>query len=325
MRDPYEVLGVEKDASPDDIKKAYRALAKKWHPDRNQDNKQEAEARFKEISAAYEILGDPDKRRRHDSMSSFGDGVEFGFPPFWNVDDVLNTFRRQSKGKNVRAMVELTLEEVAKGGEHTFSIPRKSECTPCKGTGAEGASTRSCASCGGLGFRQVRQNHGGIFVQSRSQCFDCGGSGRVPSVLCSICHGAGFVEKKETITVSVPPGVNQGDLLRLAGRGHPGPGGPGDLLLVVSVAPHDRFQRRGNDLLSTIKIPFLTALAGGSVEVDDLMGERLEVSIPRACPYGHEIVLPGRGICNGDIRVHVSFELPALDKDKIKAVSDLLG
>jgi len=292
-RDYYEVLGVDKNASADDIKRAYRRCAIKYHPDKNPGDK-EAEAKFKECAEAYEVLSDPEKRARYDQYGHEGlrgagihdysrMNVEDIFGAL-NLDDIFGDLfggfsgrsRRSAakgprRGYDLETVVELTLDEVAKGVEKSIEFTRQDICDECLGSGAaKGSSPSKCPTCGGAG--QVIR--GGGFFQMASTCPQCRGSGKIITSPCKKCRGTGRQAKKRLVTVKIPAGVHEGQSIRLAGEGEPGfDGGPrGDLYCYVKIKEHPFLQRDGIDLIATVPISFTKAALGGEVKVPSLSG-----------------------------------------------------
>ena len=268
-RDYYEVLGVSRNASAEEIKKAYRKLARKYHPDANPDNKEEAEAKFKEISEAYVVLSDPEKRSNYDRFGHAGvDGQGFGgFEgfDFGGIGDIFEMFfgsggRRSSgpaRGRDIRADLELDLKEAAFGLEREIKVARIEACGTCGGScAAPGSKPKTCTACNGSGQMQYAQNTPfGRIVQSRT-CDRCHGTGQIVEKPCATCHGEGKVRKNRNIKVKVPAGVDHGSRLRLAGEGEAGTKGgpPGDLYVYIDVKPHCFFKREGDDLICEITI-----------------------------------------------------------------------
>src|SRR5689334_11462118 len=287
-RDYYEVLGVERDASVDDIKKAFRRLAVKYHPDKNP-NDSTAEERFKEAAEAYEVLSDQEKRARYDRyghaatqgmggggfdpthFADFGDilGDLFGFGDFFGTGRRRAT--RPARGNDLRYDLTLEFEEAVFGKDITLSVPRIATCVTCNGSGAKpGTQPVTCSGCGGRG--QIRYSQG-FFAVART-CPQCGGAGKVIKDPCATCGGAGRMQEEKSISVKVPAGVDDGSRLRVAGEGEAGyNGGPsGDLYVFISVQPHDKFTRRDYDIHSEESISVTRAALGGEVKVDTLDG-----------------------------------------------------
>jgi len=340
-RDYYEVLGVDKGGSTDDIKRAYRRLAIKYHPDKNPGNK-EAEAKFKECAEAYEVLSDTEKRARYDQYGHEGlrgagvhdfsrMNVEDIFGAL-NLEDILGDFfggafgggsRRGSstakgtrRGYDLETVVELTLDDVAKGVEKSIEFTRQDICEECLGSGAaKGSKPTKCPACGGSG-QVVRAGLGGFF-QMASTCPQCRGEGKIISNPCTKCKGAGRVPKKRVVTIKIPAGVHEGQSVRVAGEGEPGfDNGPrGDLYCYVKLKEHPFLQRDGIDLVATVPIGFTQAALGGVIEVPSLNGMR-ELKIPPGTQYGDIFRIKGQGLPdlrsrqNGDELVQVLVEIP---------------
>ncbi|MCL6450369.1 MAG: molecular chaperone DnaJ [Acetobacteraceae bacterium] len=353
-RDFYEVLGVSRDASPEEIKKAYRRLARQHHPDANPGDPQ-AEARFKEINRAYEVLSDPDKRARYDQFGQAGvDGPAAGggfggwpgdlggFGPFGDLGDIImeaftGRGRRRARpgperGADLRYDLEVGFEEAAFGCVKDISLPRVEVCPECRGSGAHpGTQPVSCPICGGTGQVQtVRTSAFGRFVSVRT-CERCRGRGEVVSTPCGECHGAGRVRRFRTIRVKVPAGVDSDFRIRLAGEGEPGSGGgpPGDLFVFLKVRPHPEFRRQGADVFSEVEITFCQAALGATVGVDTLDG-RVDLRVPPGTQGGTSFRLRGRGVQRlgghgrGDHHVRVRVKVPtALTPEERRLLLDL--
>ena len=315
-RDYYEVLGVDRNADDATLKRAYRKLAKKYHPDTNPGDK-DAEAKFKEASEAYAVLSDPDKRRQYDQFghSAFenGAGGAGGFD-FSGMDmgdifgDIFGDFfgggaRRRdpnapTRGANIRAQVRVTLEEACFGVEKELELTLKDECQTCHGTGAKpGTSPETCATCGGKG--QVVTSQKSLFgmVQNVSTCPHCHGTGKVVKDKCSDCHGTGYIASKKKIQVSIPAGIDHGQSVRIRGKGEPGTNGGarGDLLVEVYVQPHEEFERHDYDLYSEVKISYPKAVLGGEVTVKTIDGE-VACTIKPGTQTGTRMRLRGKGV-----------------------------
>ncbi|MCX8145886.1 MAG: molecular chaperone DnaJ [Azovibrio sp.] len=329
-RDFYEILGVNRDASEDEIKKAYRKLAMKYHPDRNPDSK-EAEEKFKEAKEAYEVLSDPQKRAAYDQyghagidpQAGFGGGGGAGFGSFADAfggifDEIFggrsggraNIYR----GADLRYNLEISLEQAAHGTETKIRIPTMEACETCHGSGAKpGTQPITCPSCGGSG--QVRLQQG--FFSIQQTCPKCHGTGRFIPDPCPTCHGAGRVKQHKTLAVKIPAGVDEGDRIRLAGEGEHGVNGgpPGDLYVQIHLKPHPVFTRDHNDLHCEMPISFTTAALGGEIEIPTLDGAA-KIRIPPETQTGRIFRLRGKGIKgvrshhHGDLLCHVVVETP---------------
>jgi molecular chaperone DnaJ len=337
-RDYYEVLGVDKSATVDDIKRAYRRLAIKNHPDKNPGDK-EAEARFKECAEAYEVLSDADKRARYDQYGHAGlqgtgvhdfsrMNVEDIFGAL-NLDDIFGDFfggfsRRgrgagragPRRGYDLETVVELTLNEVANGVEKSIEFSRQDLCEDCSGSGCtKGSSPSKCSTCGGSG--QVAQAGLGGFFQMVSACPGCKGSGTVIKNPCKKCRGTGRVGKKRLVTVKIPAGVHEGQSVRVGGEGEPGfGGGPrGDLYCYVKIKPHPFLERQNTNVIATVPVSFTQASLGATIEVPSLNGTK-ELKIPPGTQPGDVFRIKGQGLPDirtkrsGDELVQIMVEIP---------------
>ncbi len=330
-RDYYTVLGVEKGASEDELKKAYRKLAMKHHPDRNPDDK-ESEGKFKEAKEAYEILTDPRKRAAYDQFghagvdpSMRGGAGPEGFGGFADAfgDIFGEIFGQQGRGNrangvyrgaDLRYNLELSLEDAARGAEVKIRIPSLDECETCHGTGAKpGTQPKQCGTCNGRG--EVRVSQG--FFSIQQTCPTCHGKGKVVADPCAACHGQGRIKKSKTLSVKIPAGVDQDDRIRLTGEGEAGLNGgpPGDLYVVVNLKQHAVFQRDGADLHCEMPISFTTAALGGELEIPTLDGHAT-ITVPPETQSGQTFRLrnkgirPVRGSAAGDLYCHVVLETP---------------
>jgi molecular chaperone DnaJ len=329
IRDYYEVLGVGRDAAVDEIKSAYRKAALRHHPDKNPGD-QAAEERFKEAAEAYAVLSDPDKRARYDRFGHEGvrgQGGGPGFDPTQFVDfaDILGDFfgfgfggesmrAARRNGEDLKTDVTLSFEDAAFGAEVAVPLQRFEACASCRGRGGKGgASAVTCPTCRGQGRVQFRQ---GFFAVARP-CPECGGSGERVREACADCRGEGRVRKSRTLTIAIPAGVDDGARLRLAGEGNSArPGGrPGDLYVLISVAPHEIFRRDGHDVILAWAVPFPLAAMGGSVKVPTLHGEAA-FDLPAGTAAGRVFTLKGKGIPRldgrgkGDQHVLITVRVP---------------
>ncbi len=334
-RDYYEILGVPKNATDDDIKKAYRKLAMKHHPDRNQgDDTKKSEDKFKEGKEAYEMLSDAQKRAAYDqyghagvdpSMGGGRPGAE-GFGGFADAfgdifGDIFGGGQRRGgggqqvyRGSDLSYAMEITLEEAAAGKETQIRIPSWESCEPCKGSGAKpGTSPKTCTTCNGSGQVHMRQG----FFSIQQTCPQCRGSGKIIAEPCLTCAGAGKTKKQKTLEVKIPGGINEGMRIRSAGNGEPGSnGGPsGDLFIEIRVKQHEIFERDGDDLHCNVPVGMTTATLGGSIEVPTL-STKAEIELPEGTQHGKTFRLRGKGIKGlrssypGDLYCHITVETP---------------
>lgn len=315
-RDYYEVLGVQKNASTDEIKRAYRKLAGKYHPDRNPGDKS-AEEKFKEIGEAYEVLSDSEKRSRYDQFGfqgvdpNFGGGQGFdgfgGFGGFGDFGDIFSDFfgggRRSAtrngptRGENVAVRVEVTFEEAAFGVEKEVSVPRIENCSACGGTGSADGAVETCSYCRGAGQVRTTQNIMGMAIQSTTTCPQCGGRGKIIKNPCTTCKGKAKVRRTQKVKVSIPAGIDHGQSARVRGEGCVGSnGGPsGDLLVEVAIKRHPIFKREGTEVYCEIPITFTQAALGAEIEIPTLDG-KVKYEIPEGTQTGKEFVLAGKGV-----------------------------
>ncbi len=335
-RDYYEILGVAKDASPEEVKKAYRRAAHKHHPDRNSGDA-DAEKRFKESAEAYEVLSDPAKRQRYDQFGHEGlSGVGMHDFSHMNVGDIFSMFedifgalggnrRGRGRGADLAAEVEITLQEVATGTERSLEFARQEICDRCSGSGASpGTQRRTCATCGGYGQVEQATGFGSIFGRVITSCPTCRGAGSTIATPCTGCRGSGRVVRDRTLNVQIPAGIHDGQAVRIRGEGEPGENGSarGDLHAAVRVKPHPLFERSQNDLVCRMPISFTQAALGASLEVPTLTG-RADLKIPAGTQHGRLFRLRGlglpslRGSARGDEIVQVLVEIPSrLDKEQ---------
>ena len=358
-RDYYEVLGVSKGASEEEIKKAYKKLARKYHPDLNPDNK-EAEEKFKEVNEAYEILSDSNKKARYDQFGfagvdpnygagAGGGGFDGGFD-FGDLGDIFGSFfgggfgggRRANpnapqRGESIRLSLAISFEEAAFGCEKEVSVDRMEQCGTCSGSGcAAGTSPEVCPDCHGTGQVQVRrQTPMGVFATS-APCGKCGGKGKIIHQPCPDCRGSGTVRKRKTIQVSIPAGIDNGQTISVRGQGSAGKnGGPaGDLLVTITVRPHELFRREGTSVLCDAPITFAQAVLGAELEIPTIDG-KVKYDLPEGTQTGTTFRLKGKGIPSlngrgrGDQYVTVYIETPRNlnreQKEALKKFAESVG
>ena len=354
MADLYKILGVEKNATPAELKKAYRKLARKYHPDTNPDDKQ-AESRFKEISAAYDILSDPEKRKQYDAgPSAFGAGGPggahgydsdmyrdiFGGGGFRGAQQGAGGFNifdmfggggayggAPERGADLTYILNLSFEDSLKGVTTKIAVDKNVQCPVCHGSGAEpGTSPITCPECGGRGV--IAQNQG--FFAMSSVCPRCGGAGTIIENPCHRCGGAGTIRATKKYTVKIPQGIKSGNKIRLKGKGQPSPSGgpPGDLYVKVEVAPSPRFHRRGDDLILTVPVSFPEAALGAKIEVPTTDGN-ISLKVPKGTQNGRMLRVKGngaphmKGAGNGDLLVKIKIVVPTnLNKAQREALEN---
>ena len=346
-RDYYEVLGVSRGASEDEIKKAYKKMARKYHPDLNPGDKT-AEEKFKEVNEAYEVLSDADKKARYDQYGhagvdpNFGAGGFDGSFDFGDLGDIFGSFfgggfgggRRTNptapqRGESIRMSIAISFEEAAFGCEKAVTVERYETCDTCHGNGcAPGTSPEVCPDCHGTGTVQVRrQTPMGVFATS-SPCPKCGGKGRIIHQPCKDCRGSGMVRKKKTIQASIPAGIDNGQTISIRGQGNAGKnGGPaGDLLITITVRPHELFRREGTSVLCEAPITFTQAVLGAELEIPTIDG-KVKYTLPEGTQSGTTFRLKGKGIPSingrgrGDQYVTVYIETPKnLNKEQKEAL-----
>lgn len=356
-RDYYEVLGVEKSASADEIKKAYRKKAIQYHPDRNPGDK-EAEEKFKEAAEAYEVLSNPDKRARYDQFGfagvdgAAGGGGFGGFSGGMSMDDIFSMFgdifggrggfggfsggnqprQRRYRGSDLRVKVKLTLKEISTGVEKKFKLKKYVQCSHCHGTGAEGNSgTETCPTCHGTGsITRTQQSIFGM-MQTQTVCPQCGGEGKIIKNKCKECGGEGIVYGEEVVTVKIPAGVAEGMQLSMSGKGNAGKhnGIPGDLLILIEEEADKELIRDENDLIYNLLLSFPTAALGGTVEIPTIDG-KVKVKIESGTQPGKVLRLRGKGLPSvngygtGDLLVNISVYVPeTLSKDEKKQLEEM--
>lgn len=359
-RDYYEVLGVDKNVTPEELKKAYRKLALKYHPDRNPGDK-EAEEKFKEAAEAYDVLSNPDKKAKYDQFGHAGLEGAGGFGgQGMSMDDIFSSFgsifgdlfgggggsgfgfsgfgdargrggRPTSRGSNLRIKVKLTLEEIEQGVEKKIKVAKYVPCRSCGGTGARNNSFETCSHCHGTGVvTEVRRSLFGQ-MQTQSTCPYCGGQGRIIKDKCHDCHGDGIVKSDEIITINIPAGVSDGMQLSMRGQGNAAPHGgvAGDLIIQVEVIPHDLFERQDNNLFYNAFVTFAEAATGASIEIPTLNG-KVRVKIEQGTPSGKVIRLKGKGLpdlngySRGDLLVSINVWVPkSLTKEEKNILEEL--
>jgi len=355
-RDYYEILGVPKNSSEQDIKQAYRKLALKYHPDKNKGNP-ESEEKFKEATEAYEVLRDPKKRASYDKFGhegvqgfdNFGRGAYTDFSDiFGDVDlgDIFEGFfgssfggqrsrsQRKRRGADLQYDLTISLEQTATGSEVQIEIPRSEQCETCGGTGSSSKSKPAvCTTCNGAG--QIRQTQG--FFSISQPCPRCRGEGKIITSPCKTCGGSGLTRKKRTLTVKIPAGVESGSRLKITGEGEQAPndGITGDLYVVMHVKKHPVFDRHGNDLLNVVEVPFPTVCLGGDIEVPTITGSKVKMKIPPGTENGQVFRLKGNGIPylgsygKGDQLVKINIEVPkkltSRQKELLREFSSLSG
>jgi len=353
-RDYYEVLGVDKNATEDQIKKAYRKIAIKYHPDRNPGDKN-AEEKFKEAAEAYDVLHDPQKRQQYDQfgfdgpgMGGFGGGFSGGF----SMDDIFSMFGdvfggrggfggfgggrsrqpAQFRGADLRLKVKLTLQEIATGTTKKFKVRKDVSCPHCHGSGAEaGSSSETCPNCHGSGVEIRTQQSIFGMMQTQSTCHVCGGEGTIIKNKCAHCHGEGVVKGEEVVEINIPAGVAEGMVVNVPGKGNAGRhnGVNGDIQVFIEEEPNDTFIRDGNNLLYNLLLDFPTAALGGTVDIPTIEGNTVKIKIEPGTQPGKTLRLrdkglePVRGYGNekGDLIVNISVYVPkTLSKEEKKAV-----
>ncbi|MBP3396150.1 MAG: molecular chaperone DnaJ [Clostridia bacterium] len=356
-RDYYEVLGVDKGADEATIKKAYRSLAKKYHPDMNPGD-QEAEVKFKEVNEAYDVLSDADKRAKYDQYghaafdpAAGGAGGGFGgFGGFGDFGDIFSSFfgggfgggaqQRNGpiRGDDIGARVSITFEEAAFGVKKEISYNRVTKCPDCSGSGAaKGSSPETCSKCHGSGQMRVMQRLGGMQFQSTTTCDSCRGKGKIIKTPCQNCRGTGFIRITKKLDVSIPAGIDDGERIALRGQGNDGRNGgsAGDLILQVMVKPHPIFERDGYHIYCEVPLPVTDAILGAEIEIPTLEGNA-KYTIPEGTQPGTRFTMKGKGIPyvnnanrRGDLIFVVNVEIPKSlsekQKEQVRAFADGCG
>lgn len=359
-RDYYEVLEVSKSASVDEIKKAYRKLAIKYHPDRNPGDA-EAEAKFKEAAEAYDVLHDPQKRQQYDQFGfdapggGFGGGNQFGGAGGFSMDDIFSMFgdvfgghgggfsgfggggqqAPKYRGSDLRLKVRLSLQEVATGVTKKFKVRKDVTCEHCHGTGAEGGSgTETCPNCHGSGVEiRTQQSMFGI-IQTQTACHVCGGEGTIIKNKCTHCQGEGVVKGEEVVEINIPAGVAEGMVVNVPGKGNAGKhnGVTGNIQVYIEEEPNDTFVRDGQNVIYNLLLDFPTAVLGGQVEIPTIDGSNVKIKIEPGTQPGKTLRLRGKGLPAvqgygtgiGDLVVHISIYVPKeLTKSEKKAIEEL--
>jgi molecular chaperone DnaJ len=326
--DCYQVLGISKNSSPEDIKKAYRKLAMQYHPDRNPGDK-EAERKFKEATEAYEILKDPDKKAQYDRYghqeNNFGGG-RGGFEGF-DFNDIFSNFgdffsdggsanKKTNRGSDVRYNLEISLEEAFAGIDQKISFGIASTCDSCSGSGcADNSKPITCGTCNGSGKIRAQQ---GFFVVEKV-CHSCKGAGTIIKNPCKKCHGNGRINKEKTLIVKIPAGVEEGNRIRISGEGESGlrGGKPGDLYVYISIRKHKHFMRKGDDLHLELPLLFTTATLGGDIDIPVIEGEKTTLKVPESTQNNSQFRIKGKGMSiinsggrRGDLFIKVNLEVP---------------
>ncbi len=358
-RDYYEVLGLQKNADDTAIKKAYRSLAKKYHPDMNPGNS-EAEVKFKEVNEAYEVLSNPEKKAKYDQFghaafdpaagAGGGYGGFGGFSDFGDLGDIFGSFfgggfgsssqRRNGpmRGEDISARVTISFEEAVFGVKKDISYNRIQKCSECDGSGAEkGTHAETCTACGGSGQRRVTQRIGGMTFQNTTTCDACRGKGKIIKSPCSNCRGTGYVKVTKNLSVNIPSGIDDGERIALRGQGSDGRnGGPaGDLIITVNVRRHSIFERDGYNIYCDVPITVSEAVLGAEIDVPTLEGN-VKYTIPEGTQPGTSFTLKQKGVPyvnnpnkRGDLRFTVSVEIPKSlsekQKDKMREFADACG
>lgn len=347
--DYYKILGVERGASEDELKAAYRKMAMKFHPDRNKENPSEAEEKFKEVNRAYDVLKDPQKRAAYDQFGADGPagmgaggmggmgGAGFGaaFSDIFEdmFGDIMGGGRRgrsgPMRGPDMQFALDISLEDSFKGKDAKLKIPTVESCDQCQGTGsADGGKPETCSTCGGSGRVRAQQ---GFFTIERT-CGTCNGAGTVIKSPCRKCSGAGRMRGEKTVKISIPSGISEGQRIRLAGEGEAGVRGgeSGDLYVLINIKPHKFFRRDGANLYCRVPVPMTTAALGGNIEVPTIEGEKNSIKIPTGTQTGQQIRVKGKGMnvmrteTRGDLFIEIFVETPVnLDKKQTDLMKQL--
>lgn len=339
QKDYYDILNVSHTASDEEIKKAYKKLALKYHPDRNPDNK-EAEEKFKEINEAYEILSDKNKRNNYDMYGNMDslDGMDI------NLSDVMNMFTgsfgggwgrgssfKNAKGKDISIQMNISFEESVTGIKKDISYMRTVICQDCGGSGSKNKAKTQCPHCNGSGMIREMRAMGNSRMINMCTCPHCGGSGIIIKDPCPHCSGSGFAKINENIEITIPAGVSTGSRLRVSGKGCGGPGGSGDLYITLIVISDPHFQRNGNDVATTIDVNYPDMVLGGKQKVKTIYGDEVEINIPKYTQPGTKIKVSGKGFKDvnnpkkqGDMYVFVEVNVPQkISKEEEKILNQL--
>jgi molecular chaperone DnaJ len=335
----YELLGISENASQEEIKKAYRKKAKKYHPDSNSETADEE--KFKKINKAYDVLSDEDKRKKYDQFGKQGVEGHAGRGQrraAQNFQDIFEQIfggggfggsRQRSKGENLKMHTTISLEEAYSGVEKTFEVERKVKCSECNGTGAENEDTTTCSRCSGRGrVEQIQRTPLGR-ARSVTECPECDGRGEIPDEKCSECNGKGLVEEKSKITVDIPPGVKDGQRMRMSGEGNRSISGEsGDLFLYVNLEEHNIYERKDNDLFTTLTVGIGDVVLGTEVEIEHPESD-IQVKIPEGTEPGQVLRLEGKGMPaqrrrrrKGDLYVKIDVHIPEEVTDEQREVLD---
>jgi molecular chaperone DnaJ len=329
MKDFYKILEVSRSASPEEIKKSYRKLALKYHPDKNPGDS-DAERRFQEIAEAYETLSDPKKKQQYDNPNPFFNRGGFGSQPFnqggWS--DIFSSFREGGwsnqanvirKGKNINARLQISLDEVLRGTSKKANIFRRMPCDPCKGSGAKNGEVQSCQSCGGVGVKRKVVNTGFGQMAMDESCYACGGFGEIPKAVCVFCGGSGTQRTTDQVEITVPKGSVTGISFKLEGKGdfEKSPCDPGDLMVTIEDIPHEVYKRDGINLICEREIDFFEACLGVELKLPNLeTGGEYKINIPAGTDPGKILRLAGKGVpefnseFRGDILVRIKLNIP---------------
>ncbi len=352
-RDYYEILGVSKNATPKEIKRAYRKLALKYHPDKNKGK--EAEEKFKEISEAYAVLSDPEKKRIYDEYGHAGFDQRFSqedifrnanFEEFFGDfgEDLFSSFfgknffgrgfggfsRRRKIGDNIAKTVSVNLDDILYGTKKNIEIQRKEMCEACSGTGAENGKMKTCPVCHGSGsIRKMTRSMFGTMVM-QTPCNRCMGTGKIIEKTCKICKGTGLIDKKEKLRVDIPKGVFKGLQLRIDGYGNYGPGGYGDLFVIIENENLGKYKRKGNDLILEKPITFLQAVAGDTIQIELPEGKTTNLKIPKATPHQKDFIIKEKGLPQigtnrrGNLIVRTYIDVPkTFNKKQIELLKEI--